>query len=104
MTESTVENVEVETFGTELATRHIPLALFEGVAKDRDSCCPNQSAALIKPRLTTEELAALLCVKPQTIRAGLCKTGHYLGIRPAVKLPNRRLLWDSKAALAVINH
>ena len=45
-------------------------------------------------RLTTEELAAELRVQPQTIRAGLCRRGHYLGLRPAAKLANGRLLWS----------
>lgn len=44
--------------------------------------------------LSTEQLAKSLCVEAQTIRAGLCRKGHYLGMRPRVKLPNGRLLWD----------
>lgn len=63
----------------------------------------NESTILIRPRLTTEELAAILRVKPQTIRAGLCNAGHYAGLRPAVKLPSRRLLWDAEQVAAVIN-
>lgn len=54
-------------------------------------------------RLTTDEVAALLRVKPQTVRAGLCNAGHYAGLRPAVKLPSRRLLWDAEQVAAVIN-
>lgn len=61
------------------------------------------SANLIRHHLTTDELAALLRVKPQTIRAGLCNSGHYVGLRPAVKLANRRLLWDAQQVAAVIN-
>ncbi len=61
------------------------------------------SANPIRHRLTTEELAPLLRVKPQTIRAGLCNSGHYVGLRPAVKLANRRLLWDAEQVAAVIN-
>ena len=45
--------------------------------------------------LTTVQLANRLCVEAQTIRAGLCRKGNYLGMRPSVKLPNGRLLWDS---------
>jgi hypothetical protein len=45
-------------------------------------------------KLITEELAAALRIVPQTIRAGLCRNGHYLGLRPT-KLPNGRLLWDA---------
>lgn len=63
----------------------------------------NGSTNLILPRLTTEELAAVLRVKPQTIRAGLCNAGHYAGLRPAVKLPSRRLLWDAAQVAAVVN-
>lgn len=63
----------------------------------------NDVANLIRPRLTTEELASLLHVKPQTIRAGLCNAGHYAGLRPAVRLPSRRLLWDAEQVAAVIN-
>lgn len=44
--------------------------------------------------LTTEEAAALLKMRPQTLRANLCKAGHYLQIRP-IKLPNRMLRWPA---------
>ena len=50
---------------------------------------PNQSA-----KLSTEEMAIHLRIAPQTARAGLCRNGHYLGMRP-VKLPNGKLLWDA---------
>lgn len=43
---------------------------------------------------TTDEAAAILRVKPHTLRVGLCTRGEYLGLRPA-KLPNRRLLWPA---------
>lgn len=52
-------------------------------------------------KLSTEELAALLRGRPQTIRVGLCRNGHYLGLRP-VKLPNGRLLWDRDEAETLI--
>lgn len=42
--------------------------------------------------LTTEKLAELLGVKPDTIRRGFCVDGAYLGLVP-IKLPNGRLLW-----------
>lgn len=45
-------------------------------------------------KLSTEEFAAVLRLRPQTIRAGLCNNGHVMGLRP-VKLPNGRLLWDA---------
>lgn len=46
-------------------------------------------------RLSTEEAAALLKVKPQTLRAALCRDSHYLGARPT-KSANRFLLWDAE--------
>jgi len=46
--------------------------------------------------ISTEELAALLRLKPQSLRAALCRDGHYFGLRPR-KLPNGRLLWPSDA-------
>lgn len=45
---------------------------------------------------TTEELARRLGLRPQTLRAALCRNGHYFGLRP-VKLPNGRLLWPADA-------
>ena len=39
--------------------------------------------------LTTEALADGLGIKPQTLRAAICRHQHYYGIRPA-KLPNGR--------------
>jgi hypothetical protein len=55
----------------------------------------------MQTRYSTEVLAEQLKIKPQTIRAALCRDGHYLGLRP-VKLPNRRLLWDALALEALI--
>jgi len=46
--------------------------------------------------LSTEALAESLGIKPQTLRANLCRNGHYFGIRP-VKMPNRMLRWPSDA-------
>ncbi|MBS0352415.1 MAG: helix-turn-helix domain-containing protein [Proteobacteria bacterium] len=43
---------------------------------------------------TTEELARRLGLRPQTLRAALCRNGHYFGLRPA-KLPNGHLLWPA---------
>ena len=57
-------------------------------------------AALIS-NLSTEELAAALCIQPQTIRRSLCVQGHYLGLRPT-KLPNRRLLWPADAVARLL--
>lgn len=52
---------------------------------------------ITRPRnLDTAEAAAVLRVKPQTLRRCLCMQGHYLGIVP-LKLPNGRLLWPADA-------
>ncbi|MFM0158029.1 DNA-binding protein [Paraburkholderia sediminicola] len=48
------------------------------------------------PGLSTEELAAQLTLRPQSIRKRYCKTGAYYCLRP-VKLPNRRLMWPADA-------
>lgn len=58
-------------------------------------------APLTSRSLSTEELASALKVRPQTIRAGLCRDGHYMGLRPS-KLPNRFLLWDAIAVNALL--
>ena len=45
---------------------------------------------------TTENLAARLGVKPQTLRAAISRDGSYFGIRPS-KYPNGRLCWPEDA-------
>lgn len=50
--------------------------------------------------VSTEALADKLGVKPQTLRAALCRNGHYYGIRP-VKMPNRLLRWPADAAARI---
>lgn len=45
---------------------------------------------------TTEQAANEFHVRPQTLRAALCRDGHYCGIRP-IKSPNRFLLWPAEA-------
>jgi len=50
--------------------------------------------ASILRNYSTEEAAALLKVRPQTLRAALCRDGHYAGIRPR-KLPSRFLAWPA---------
>ncbi|CAH0444674.1 hypothetical protein [Ralstonia pseudosolanacearum] len=45
-----------------------------------------------RDHVSTEELAAILAIEPQSIRKRYSLHGSYLGIRPT-KLPNRRLLW-----------
>ncbi len=56
----------------------------------------NQSAPGARPaaKLSTEDAARLLLVKPQTMRAAYCRHGSYGGLTP-VKLPSRRLLWPA---------
>ncbi len=56
----------------------------------------SNSVSALRHDLNTDELAGLLRVRPQTIRAGLSKRGHYCGLIPK-KLPNRLLLWSASA-------
>lgn len=56
----------------------------------------------MKQYLSTEALAAQLRIKPQTLRAALCRNGHYYGIRP-VKMPNRLLLWPADAVNSLLS-
>ncbi len=56
--------------------------------------------ASILRNYSTEEAAAALKVRPQTLRAALCRDGHYFGLRP-VKCRNRFLLWDAAAVEAL---
>jgi hypothetical protein len=56
----------------------------------------------LSAKLTTEEVAGKLRNVPQTIRAGLCRNGHYMGLRP-VKLPNGKLLWDAAEVERLLN-
>lgn len=51
---------------------------------------------------STEVLADHLKIKAQSIRAALCRDGHYLGLRP-IKLPNRRLLWSAEAVATLLS-
>jgi len=51
---------------------------------------------------STEQAAAALHVRPQTLRAALCRDGHYYGIRP-VKLPNRLLAWPADDIERLLN-
>lgn len=44
--------------------------------------------------ITTEELANLAGVKAESVRARVCRTGEYFGLRPE-RLVNRRLLWPA---------
>ncbi|CAG4903327.1 DNA-binding protein [Paraburkholderia saeva] len=56
-----------------------------------------QLAAVQSSRpITTEELAVLLSIRPQSIRKRYCQTGAYFSLRP-VKMPNGRLMWPADA-------
>ncbi|WP_341645431.1 hypothetical protein [Thauera sp. SDU_THAU2] len=44
--------------------------------------------------LSTEQLAAALHLKPQSLRAAICRSGHYFGLQPC-KMLNGRLLWPA---------
>lgn len=49
---------------------------------------------------TTEEFAALVRVRPSTLREAFCRAGHWAGVRP-VKV-TRRLLWPKNQVDAVL--
>lgn len=51
-------------------------------------------APLASRNYSTEQAAEILKVKPQTLRAALCREGHYFGVRP-IKSRNRFLLWPA---------
>jgi len=53
--------------------------------------------------LTTEEFAAAISLKAQSIRKRYSLTGSYHGVRP-IKLPNRRLLWPTNAVEQLMAH
>lgn len=44
--------------------------------------------------LSTEDFAAVVGVKADTVRRGYCTRGHYLGVKP-LKLGNNRLRWPA---------
>ena len=48
----------------------------------------------IKYELSADQFATLNQVKAQSVRARLCRTGSYFGIRP-LKLDNGRLAWPA---------
>lgn len=51
---------------------------------------------------STDEAAAVLHIRPQTLRAALCREGHYFGLRPN-KLPSRFLAWPADDVDALAN-
>lgn len=62
---------------------------------------PRTDTAHILSAYSTEDAARILNVKPQTLRAALCRDGAYQGLRP-LKRSNRFLAWpaDGIEALA----
>lgn len=57
--------------------------------------------ASILRNYSTEEAAALLKIRPQTLRASVCRAGHYAGVKPR-KLPSRFLAWPADAIDALV--
>ena len=60
------------------------------------------NASIAARTYSTEQAAAALHVRPQTLHAALCRNGHYFGIKPT-RLPNRRLIWDAAAVDALLS-
>lgn len=48
----------------------------------------------------TDEAARYFHVQGQSLRAAVCRNGHYMGIRP-LKLPNRLLAWPADEVMRV---
>ena len=63
-------------------------------ARDKTPLRAQVADRLAARTLSTEQAAAALHIRPQTLRAALCRDGHYFGIRP-IKLPNRMLAWPA---------
>lgn len=61
---------------------------------------PQALRADARTLLSTEEAAARLGIKAQTLRAALCRDGAYFGIRP-FKSKNRFLRWPADAVEAL---
>lgn len=59
-------------------------------------------APLAARTYSTEQAAAALHVRPQTLRAALCRAGHYCGVMP-IKLPSRLLAWPAEAIDRLLN-
>lgn len=58
-------------------------------------------APLAARTYSTEQAAAALHVRPQTLRASVCRAGHYAGVKPR-KLPSRFLAWPADAIDALV--
>lgn len=51
--------------------------------------------------LSTEQAAAILHLRPQTLRKAYSQEGAYFGVRPR-KAANRRLFWNANEICALI--
>lgn len=54
----------------------------------------NQTTAQPARTYSTEQAAAVLQLQPQTLRAALCRDGHYCSVVPS-KRANRFLAWPA---------
>lgn len=68
----------------------------------KNAPAPRTDYASILRSYSTEEAAAILKVKPQTLRASFCRCGHYAGVKPH-KLPSRFLAWPADAIDRLLN-
>ena len=64
-------------------------------ARDKTPLRAQVADRLAARTISTEQAAAALHIRPQTLRAAICRDGHYFGIRP-LKLPNRMLAWPAE--------
>jgi hypothetical protein len=53
-------------------------------------------AAMLRPYMTTEEAAELLCVQPQTLRKAWSQRGSYGSLKPYKVKASRRLYWPTE--------
>lgn len=67
---------------------------------DIDNTEDNMAAPSPSPQrhYSTAELARLVRNQSSSIATALHRKGHFLGLKPAAKLPNGRLLWDADEA------
>ena len=71
-------------------------------ARDKTPLRAQIADRLAARTLSTEQAAAALHIRPQTLRAALCRDGHYFGVRP-IKLRNRFLAWKAEDIERLLN-